>query len=84
MSIKRIDDAFARCGQRAALIPYVTSGDPSAASTVKIMHEMVKNGVDIIELGVPFQIQWLMVKLSNWLLSVLLSKVCRFKVCLIL
>ncbi|NLJ51469.1 MAG: tryptophan synthase subunit alpha [Alcaligenaceae bacterium] len=54
MSIKRIDDAFARCGQRAALIPYVTSGDPSAASTVKIMHEMVKNGVDIIELGVPF------------------------------
>ncbi len=54
MSIKRIDDAFARAGKRAALVPYITCGDPSAEATLKIMHEMVKGGVDVIELGVPF------------------------------
>lgn len=54
MSVKRIDDAFARCANRAALVPYIACGDPSAAGTVAIMHEMVKGGVDIIELGVPF------------------------------
>ena len=55
MSIKRIDDAFARAGKRAALVPYITCGDPSAEATLKIMHEMVKGGVDVIELGVPFR-----------------------------
>lgn len=54
MSIKRIDDVFTRCNTRAALVPYITCGDPSAAATVAIMHEMVASGVDIIELGVPF------------------------------
>ncbi|MDO5666225.1 MAG: tryptophan synthase subunit alpha [Alcaligenaceae bacterium] len=54
MSIKRIDDAFVRCGERAALVPYITCGDPSAEATLAIMHEMVKSGVDVIELGVPF------------------------------
>ena len=54
MSIKRIDDAFTRSGKRAALVPYITCGDPSAEATVAIMHEMVKGGVDVIELGMPF------------------------------
>ncbi|MCK4742782.1 MAG: tryptophan synthase subunit alpha [Sulfuriflexus sp.] len=39
---------------RKALIPYVTAGDPVAAVTVPLMHDMVKAGADIIELGVPF------------------------------
>lgn len=39
---------------RRALIPYVTSGFPQRSSTVPLMHEMVKSGADIIELGVPF------------------------------
>ena len=54
MSIKRIDDAFARCEKRSALVPYITCGDPSATGTLEIMHAMVKGGVDIIELGMPF------------------------------
>lgn len=56
MSIKRIDDAFKRsaAAQRAALVPYITCGDPSAEATVAIMHAMVQGGVDVIELGVPF------------------------------
>jgi tryptophan synthase alpha chain len=39
---------------RKALIPFVTSGDPSPDLTVPLMHAMVKAGADIIELGVPF------------------------------
>jgi tryptophan synthase alpha chain len=39
---------------KKALIPFVTSGDPSPALTVPLMHAMVKAGADIIELGVPF------------------------------
>ncbi|MCK4493816.1 MAG: tryptophan synthase subunit alpha [Methylococcales bacterium] len=37
-----------------ALIPFITVGDPNPAFTVPLMHDMVKVGVDIIELGVPF------------------------------
>lgn len=36
------------------LIPYITAGDPRPETTVPLMHEMVKAGADIIELGVPF------------------------------
>lgn len=54
MSIKRIDEVFARCGERTALIPFITCGDPSAEATLAMMHAMVKSGVDVIELGVPF------------------------------
>jgi len=36
------------------LIPYVTTGDPSLALTLPIMHALVRAGADIIELGVPF------------------------------
>ncbi|MBA3478011.1 MAG: tryptophan synthase subunit alpha [Lautropia sp.] len=39
---------------RRALIPYITSGFPEPASTVPLMHALVENGADIIELGVPF------------------------------
>ncbi len=39
---------------RKALIPYVTAGDPIASVTVPLMHDMVKAGADVIELGVPF------------------------------
>jgi len=37
-----------------ALVPYIMCGDPDFDTTVKLMHEMVKSGVNIIELGVPF------------------------------
>ena len=39
---------------RQALIPFITAGDPNPDFTVPMMHEMVKIGVDVIELGVPF------------------------------
>ena len=39
---------------RKALIPYLTAGDPNAATTLALMHALVANGADIIELGFPF------------------------------
>ena len=39
---------------RRALIPYVTTGDPSADATPGIMRALADGGADIIELGVPF------------------------------
>jgi tryptophan synthase alpha chain len=39
---------------RKALIPFITTGDPTPDFTLPLMHEMVKAGVDVIELGVPF------------------------------
>jgi tryptophan synthase alpha chain len=54
--LSRIDATFARLrtAGRKALIPYVTTGDPSLAATLPIMDAMVDAGADIIELGVPF------------------------------
>jgi tryptophan synthase alpha chain len=40
--------------RRKALIPFITAGDPEPAMMVPLMHEVVKAGADIIELGVPF------------------------------
>ncbi|MHB1320785.1 MAG: tryptophan synthase subunit alpha [Acidithiobacillus ferrivorans] len=39
---------------RAALIPFMTAGDPSLAATVPLMHALVAAGADAIELGMPF------------------------------
>ncbi|MFP8968321.1 tryptophan synthase subunit alpha [Pokkaliibacter sp. CJK22405] len=39
---------------RQALIPYITAGDGGQSLTVPLMHEMVKAGADVIELGIPF------------------------------
>jgi tryptophan synthase alpha chain len=54
--MSRINDTFTRLKRegRAALIPYVTAGDPQPTITVPLMHAMVEAGADIIELGVPF------------------------------
>lgn len=40
--------------KRKALVPYIVAGDPEPAMTVPLMHELVKQGADIIEIGVPF------------------------------
>ncbi|HWL29905.1 MAG TPA: tryptophan synthase subunit alpha [Burkholderiaceae bacterium] len=50
----RLQAAFAKTAGRTALIPYITSGDPSAAATPTLMHALVEAGADVIELGVPF------------------------------
>ncbi len=39
---------------RKALIPYIVAGDPNPGFTVPMMHKLVEQGADILELGVPF------------------------------
>lgn len=39
---------------KTALIPYLTAGDPSRETAVTLMHTMVRNGADVLEMGVPF------------------------------
>jgi tryptophan synthase alpha chain len=54
--MNRIDATFARlrAAGRKALIPYVTTGDPSLAATLPILEALTAAGADVIELGVPF------------------------------
>ena len=54
--MSRIEEKFLALQQqgRRALIPYITAGDPEPWVTVPLMHALVKNGADILELGVPF------------------------------
>ena len=39
---------------RSLLIGFITAGDPSLEITPKLANAMVKGGVDVIELGIPF------------------------------
>lgn len=52
----RIEKKFAELKKRgeAALIPFVTAGDPDLTATLKIMRALENGGADLIELGVPF------------------------------
>ena len=43
-----------RSRREAALIGYVTAGDPKPELTPKIAEALIKGGVDILELGLPF------------------------------
>ena len=54
--MNRIDATFARLrGEgRTALIPYVTTGDPSLEAMPALLRHLVDAGADVIELGVPF------------------------------
>ncbi|MBR4162698.1 MAG: tryptophan synthase subunit alpha [Solobacterium sp.] len=49
--MSRIKEAFQN---HKAFIPFITCGDPDLETTRKIVKEMVKNGADLIELGIPF------------------------------
>lgn len=49
--MSRIKEVFQN---KKALIAFITCGDPDFATTKKIILEMVANGVDLIELGIPF------------------------------
>ncbi len=52
----RIDKRFAelKAQKRAALVTFVTAGDPDYDTSLKIIKGLPKAGADIIELGVPF------------------------------
>ncbi|MDR0521913.1 MAG: tryptophan synthase subunit alpha [Planctomycetaceae bacterium] len=43
-----------RSGQRAALIGYLTAGDPDAETSYRILDAACSAGLDILELGIPF------------------------------
>ncbi len=54
--MSRLDETFARLREegRAALVTFVTGGDPSPAATPAILDALVAGGADVIELGMPF------------------------------
>lgn len=49
--MSRIIKAFEN---KKAFIPFITCGDPDLDTTLEIVKEAVKNGADLIELGIPF------------------------------
>jgi tryptophan synthase alpha chain len=52
----RIEETFAalkRQGKKA-LVPFITAGDPDLETTELMLHTLVENGADVIELGIPF------------------------------
>lgn len=54
--MSRLRDTFARCRAegRAALVAYLTFGDPDPETSVEVVAAAVAAGADVIELGVPF------------------------------
>lgn len=52
----RIGKLFQRtkAEKRSAFIGYVCAGDPDATTSLSICQSLVNNGVDLLELGVPF------------------------------
>ena len=63
--MSRIQQTFSALNGAKALIPYITVGDPSLETTLALMHSLVANGADILELGVPFLTRWQMARLFN-------------------
>jgi tryptophan synthase alpha chain len=54
--MSRIEQMFGRLKgeDRAALIAYITAGDPTPEQTPALVAALERGGVDLIELGVPF------------------------------
>jgi len=51
--MNRIESVFKHANHKA-FIPYVTVGYPNIETTFKVVPLLIKNGADIIELGIPF------------------------------
>ncbi|MCR5277984.1 MAG: tryptophan synthase subunit alpha [Lachnospiraceae bacterium] len=49
--MSKIKEAFAK---GKAFIPFITCGDPDLETTKAVVREAVRNGADLIELGIPF------------------------------
>ena len=52
--MSRIARAFADCGARPLIIPFVTAGYPELDSTVSLVRAMSASGADMVEIGIPF------------------------------
>ncbi len=52
----RIEERFAACKRegRAALVTFVTAGDPDYSTSLEILRALPRSGADVIELGMPF------------------------------
>ena len=52
----RLSRAFARCRDegRAALVTFITGGDPTPEATDSVLDALVAGGADVIEIGMPF------------------------------
>lgn len=44
----------AKTAGKKILVAYIVNGDPHPQATLPVMHALVEQGVDVIELGVPF------------------------------
>ena len=56
MTSPGVGEVLARCREqdRAALIGYLPVGFPSVEGSIQAMVAMVEEGVDIIEVGIPY------------------------------
>jgi tryptophan synthase alpha chain len=52
--MSRISQKFSELNGKSAFVAYICAGDPSHETSLNILKNLPKNGVDIIELGVPF------------------------------
>lgn len=54
--MSRFQEVFAACHRagRAALMPYVTAGDPSIEWSERLLDAIIEAGADMIELGMPY------------------------------
>lgn len=54
--MNRIDKTLLqlKANRKKMLSPYITAGDPHPDMTVKLMHQLVESGADILEVGIPF------------------------------
>lgn len=54
--MRRIEETFQRLRQRkaAALIGFIVGGDPSPEASLGVVKALIRGGVDIVELGIPF------------------------------
>jgi tryptophan synthase alpha chain len=54
--VNRVRGAFDRAAaeRRAALVTYLTFGDPDPAGSIDVVEAVARAGADVIELGVPF------------------------------
>src|SRR5688572_6423723 len=54
--MNRIEKQFRelKTAKRGGFIPFVTAGDPDLSTSLELVKTLIRNGADIIELGVPF------------------------------
>lgn len=49
---ERIKRIFKKKGKK--LVTFITGGDPNLDTSIEILHTIINNGIDIVEIGMPF------------------------------